>query len=123
MFNILTDSQIADLIDIGLKGKADFAEVYIEKGDYSSLNLLDNRVIGAKSSLMAGVGIRLMSGVNSVYVYSDDTSFDNTIRKHKYSHLRENDTIETRRVLSRSFNDFKLIVFIPADKPFPMHLI
>ncbi len=102
MFYILTDSQIADLIDIGLKGKADFAEVYIEKADYSSLNLLDNRVIGAKSSLMAGVGIRLMSGVNSVYVYSDDTSFDNLYKLcSEASKAINGDTVHNREELGK----------------------
>ena len=102
MFFILSDIQIENLIDIGMKGKADYVEVYMEHSNSSAVNLLDNRVIGAKSGLFAGVGIRLMSGVNSVYVYSDDTSYENLCKLcEEASKAINGDSIYTKHELEK----------------------
>lgn len=102
VFFILNDSQISDLINIGLQGKADFAEIYMENSNSSSVNLLDNRVVGATSKIVEGVGIRLLSGVNQVYVYSNGDSFDELVKLCKEASKAINgDKIVTPEELSK----------------------
>lgn len=112
---ILSDSQISDLINIGLQGKADLAEIYIENSKGSEVKLLDNRVVGASSTLHEGVGIRLMSGVNQVYVYSHGVSFDNLVNLCKEASKAINgDSIHNANELQKLCS---AIVYSPKINP------
>lgn len=80
---MLTDNQISMIIEAALGTKADFAEVFIEDRSSSSVGLLNNKVTSAFSGVDTGIGIRVMSGTNSVYVYSNDFDFDSLIKMAK----------------------------------------
>ena len=73
---MLSDSNISLILEAALGKKADFAEVFIEDSKRSSVSLLNNRVIKAGSNIERGIGIRVMSGTNSVYVFSNDLDVD-----------------------------------------------
>ena len=77
---MLSDNNISLILEAALGKKADFAEVFIEDTKRSSVNLLNNKVIKAGSSIERGIGIRVMSGVNSVYVFSNDFDVDALIK-------------------------------------------
>lgn len=115
VFFILNDSQICDLINIGLQGKADLAEIYLEHSNNSAVNLLDNRVVGATSSIIEGVGIRLLSGVNQVYVYSNGDDFDELVKLcTEASKAINGDTIHTAEELQKLSS---LEVYTPKINP------
>ena len=73
---MLSDSNISLILEAALGKKADFAEVFIEDSKRSSVSLLNNRVIKAGSNIERGIGLRVMSGTNSVYVFSNDLDVD-----------------------------------------------
>lgn len=77
---MLSDSNISRILEAALGKKADFAEVYIENVKASNVNLLNNKVIKAGSAVDTGIGIRVMSGTNSVYVYSNDLDVEYLIK-------------------------------------------
>ncbi len=78
---MLSDSQIERIINEGLSsGIADFVEVFIEQRENTSVSLLNGKVTRAGSSIDLGIGIRLMSSVNSVYVYSNDLELDKVLK-------------------------------------------
>ncbi|MCR5617274.1 MAG: TldD/PmbA family protein, partial [Clostridiales bacterium] len=77
---MLSDSNISLILEAALGKKADFAEVFIEDTKRSTVSILNNRVTKAGSSIDRGIGIRVMSGVNSVYVFSNDFDVDSLIR-------------------------------------------
>ena len=62
---------------------ADFAEVYEQESESSSVRLLNSRTHDAKSHRGYGVGIRLMSGTNTVYVYTYEKSEEALIKLAK----------------------------------------
>ncbi len=77
---MLSNSNISLILEAALGKKADFAEVFIEDTKRSTVSILNNRVTKAGSSIDRGIGIRVMSGVNSVYVFSNDFDVDSLIR-------------------------------------------
>ena len=70
---MLSDRLISDIIDCGMQSGADLAEVFIEDFKYQNVGMLNGRVMKADSGFDTGYGIRLMSGTNVVYVYSNDS--------------------------------------------------
>jgi len=73
---MLSDRLITDLIDTAMSGGCDLAEVFTEDIRYQTVGLLNGRVMKAMSGLDSGMGLRLMSGTNVVYVYSNDHDED-----------------------------------------------
>ncbi len=65
---------ISEVLLSGLSTGADFAELYCEDVRTNSVSVLDRRVHRINSGRSFGVGIRLYKGLNSVYVYSNDSS-------------------------------------------------
>ena len=84
---MLNDKQILDIIDASLSNKADYAEVYIEEESTRSVSLLNGKVIKAGTGKGAGIGIRIMSGVNYVYVYSNNFDTDSLMHMAKEASL------------------------------------
>ena len=77
---MLSDSNISRILEAALGKKADFADVFIENVKTSNVSLLNNKVTKAGSAVDIGIGIRVMSGTNSVYVYSNDPDPDQLIK-------------------------------------------
>lgn len=77
---MLSEIDISRIIDAGISKKADYVEVYIEQRNTRSVSMLNSKVTRAGSAFDSGVGIRLMSGVNTVYVYSNDFDVDGLIK-------------------------------------------
>lgn len=69
---MMNDNDICSIIDAALSNNADLAEIYIEEESARGVNLLNGKVIKAGTGRDAGIGIRIMSGTNSVYVYSNN---------------------------------------------------
>ena len=76
----MNDKDISRIIDAALSNNADFAEVYMEEDSSRSVSLLNGKVIKAGTGISAGIGIRIMSGINSVYVYSNDFDTEELIK-------------------------------------------
>jgi TldD protein len=51
---------------------ADFAEVFVERHEFTAVSLDEGKVKSAQSGLSQGVGVRVVSGARVGYAYSDD---------------------------------------------------
>lgn len=51
---------------------ADFAEVYVERNEFTAVTLEEDKVKSAQNGLSQGVGVRVISGPRVGYAYSDD---------------------------------------------------
>ncbi len=51
---------------------ADFAEVYVERNEFTAVTLEEDKVKSAQNGLSQGVGVRVISGAKVGYAYSDD---------------------------------------------------
>ncbi|MCX5775439.1 MAG: TldD/PmbA family protein [Firmicutes bacterium] len=62
------------VLNLGLATGADFAEIYIEENNGTSLSLDNGKIEEIGSSLSYGAGIRLLNKLQSVYGYTNDVS-------------------------------------------------
>lgn len=67
--------QIEEVLSIARSSGADFAEIYLEDRNDTILKCVNRVVNGATSLHIHGAGIYVLNGLNSVYVYTNDTSY------------------------------------------------
>ena len=112
---MLSDSNIQRILEAGLEKNADFAEVFIEEKKTSGVSLLNDEVLSAKSDIDFGFGIRLMSGVNYIYVYSNETDADKLIAMTREAScaLKSGDPARIKEISDRSRSSASLITRDP----------
>ncbi len=71
---MLPEATVAKILDLALEKGADFAEVFAEESDSSSIELLDRKIDRINSGNSFGVGVRLLNGADAYYGYSSDAS-------------------------------------------------
>lgn len=71
---------LQDVLEEALKTGGDFAEIYIEESTINSIHMTDGRLENALSGRDFGAGIRIFSGFNSVYAYTNDCSREGLLR-------------------------------------------
>lgn len=67
---MLSKQVISDVLAAAMSTGGDFAEIYIEERFNNSLEMVKGKVERALSGRDFGVGIRIFSGLNSVYTYT-----------------------------------------------------
>ncbi|KKM11740.1 peptidase C69 [Clostridiales bacterium PH28_bin88] len=65
---------LSDVLAIALRQGGDFAEVYLERKRNTGIGLEANQVERVVSGLDVGAGIRVISGENTAYAYTNDIS-------------------------------------------------
>lgn len=63
-----------EVLNLATSTGADFAEIYLEENNTSSIMLDNCKVQSCQDSLTYGAGIRLLKGLQSVYGYTNDLS-------------------------------------------------
>lgn len=80
----MIDKALASLVlDAALSSGGDFAELYIEDGFSNTLSMTDGKVEDAVYRRSCGAGVRVFSGVRSVYAYTTGYSKEDLIRTAK----------------------------------------
>ncbi len=72
--DLLRQETVHKLLELGLARGADFAEVFAEDSDSSSIDLLDRKIDSIGSGNSFGVGVRLLYGDEAYYGYSSDAT-------------------------------------------------
>ena len=63
-------------LEVALSTGGDFAEIFAEDSNTTSLNMIAGKMENALSGRDYGAGIRIFKGTNSVYVFTNDTSLE-----------------------------------------------
>ncbi|MBN2830065.1 MAG: TldD/PmbA family protein, partial [Candidatus Cloacimonetes bacterium] len=71
---MLDQSIVKRLIDRALGNGADFAEIYQESTNRSTLQLFDSKAQNATAGIDSGIGIRVFYGKKAIYAYTSDLS-------------------------------------------------
>jgi len=71
---IFPKEKIPGILKKALSRGGDFAECYFENGDHSSVILEDQKIEKVITGSSRGVGLRVISGLRTVYAYSNETS-------------------------------------------------
>ncbi|MEF9990670.1 MAG: TldD/PmbA family protein [Romboutsia sp.] len=74
---------IDNILDQALSTGGDFAEVFAESSVNTSISLSGNNVENGIVGRDFGVGIRIFNGLNSVYAFTNDASYDNLMKVTK----------------------------------------
>lgn len=77
---IVNDTLLKKVIDSGLSGGADFAEVYVEDTQRRSFSYLGAKPEKAISGISLGAGVRLFKGEEQIYTYTNDLSEEGLMR-------------------------------------------
>ena len=61
-----------NVLEAALEGGAEFSELFFEDRHVRSLSMLKGKIENMNLGRDSGVGIRIIDGLNSVYVYTND---------------------------------------------------
>lgn len=78
---------IENVIEAALSTGGDFAEVFVEDKYVNAMNLQSEKVETAISGRDFGIGIRIFSGLQSIYTYTSDFSEEGLVRVAKKAAL------------------------------------
>lgn len=73
---MLTRENLEEILVTSLRNGGDFAEIFLEETNASGLSCEDNKIEKISSGTEAGAGLRVISGKETSYVASSDTSFE-----------------------------------------------
>ena len=73
-------SMMENVLEAALEGGAEFSELFFEDRHVRSLSMLKGKIENMNLGRDSGVGIRIIDGLNSVYVYTNDLREENLIR-------------------------------------------
>lgn len=73
-------SMMENVLEAALEGGAEFGELFFEDRNVRALSMLKGKVENMNLGRDSGVGIRIIEGLNSVYVYTNDLREENLIR-------------------------------------------
>lgn len=65
-----------EVLTTALQSGGDFAEIFLEETNNNSFKYEDGHVSEVSSTIIAGAGIRILKGLQSVYGYTNDTSLE-----------------------------------------------
>jgi len=77
---MISKSIITSVLEAALTTGGDFAELFIEDTERGSINFLDGQLESSQSGRDFGVGIRIFSGLNCVYAYTNKFDRENLVK-------------------------------------------
>ena len=80
---ILSPKTLERILDCACAGGVDFAEVFCEETQRNTINVRNSGVDGSSCGRESGVGIRVFSGLNAYYAYSNDGREETLLRLTK----------------------------------------
>lgn len=80
---MLDEKVIEDVLYAALSRGGDFAEIFVEDKHTRNIRLLGGKIENTVSGRDYGVGIRIFNGLNSIYAYTNDSSYENLIKVAK----------------------------------------
>ncbi len=73
---MLNRENLEEILITALRGGGDFAEIFIEESKTTTISCEDNKIEKIASGTEVGAGIRVISGKETAYIASSDTSFE-----------------------------------------------
>ncbi len=80
---MLSEKELSLVLEQALEEKGDFAEIFLEDTEENQIQAKEKTVTGIKNVRTFGAGIYLLDGENSIYVYSNEVTFDNLMKMAK----------------------------------------
>lgn len=115
--NLIERDLIKDILGKALSTGGDFAEVFIEDTERSTLGLVNGKIETAVSGRDFGIGIRIFKGLRSIYAYTNDTSRESLLHTASSAALALGEIREDKAVdlIERVNANIHPIVYVPRS--------
>ncbi len=77
---MLKKKEIQELLNEALSTGADFAEIFFENSVSSTIKVISGEVTSVDASNIHGVGVRLIEGIDEVYGFTNQVSYDSILK-------------------------------------------
>lgn len=112
---MLNKSELQQLLHEGLATGADFAEIYLEDTKSQVIRITSGEVTQIDRGNTFGAGIRLISGVDEVYGYTNHVSYDNLLQVIKNLRASFQSSPKQAKPLGEA-KPIKSVIKLPMDK-------
>lgn len=113
---MLNKSTIEETINTALAQGGDFAELFVENKATNSINLVNGKIDSANTGIDYGVGIRIISGTNEIYVYTNNDKKANLLRlAQKAASLFDKNRKGNINLKYIDYKNLHPITIMPAD--------
>ncbi|MGB9589163.1 MAG: TldD/PmbA family protein, partial [Armatimonadota bacterium] len=118
---LLPKDDIERLLSTALSMGGDFAEVYIQRSQSTSISLEERKVRSAEARIAQGVGIRVISGEKTGYAYSDNLEMEVLLDVARVAARIAEGPHQTCRisVTAQLAPDYYNVAVDPAESPVP----
>lgn len=108
---------IKEILGKALSTGGDFAEVFLEDTERSSIGLINGQIETAVSGRDFGIGIRIFKGLRSIYAYTNDVSREGLLKTAKDAALAIGDIKEDISVnlVERVNVNIHPILYVPKE--------
>ncbi len=115
---MLSKNIIENVISAALSTGGDFAEIFVEDKENNSINMISGKIENANKGRDYGVGIRILSGTNAVYAYTNDDSKNNLIKvaKKAAAALEGKNSEKKLNLNKKEYENQHLIKIYPGEK-------
>ncbi|MGN1412627.1 MAG: TldD/PmbA family protein [Anaerovoracaceae bacterium] len=77
---MISERELQLILECALQGRGDFAEVFLENTEESQMNSNGSEITGIRNIQIFGAGIYILSGTDSIYVYSNEVTFPSLMK-------------------------------------------
>jgi TldD protein len=116
---LLAKDEIEKLLSTALSMGGDFAEVYIQRSQSTSIPFEERKIRAAEARITQGVGIRVISGERTGYAYSDNLEMDVLLEVARVAaHIAKGQGREHPvHVTAQLAPDYYKVEIDPAERP------
>jgi TldD protein len=114
---MLSKDILKEILNEALKTGGDFAEVYIEKSTLNSIQMTNGKIENVLSGRDFGAGIRIFSGYNSVYAYTNNVTREGLLKTAKdvSRGLKSEKYLTSRELKEFVFDSSHPILYTPKE--------
>lgn len=108
---------LEEVINTALKTGGDFAEIYIEESTVNSIHMTDGRIENVLSGRDFGAGIRIFSGFNSVYAYTNNVTREGLLKTARdvSEAIKAHNKLSVSNLNKIEYKNINPIIFIPSQ--------
>lgn len=105
------------ILNEALKTGGDFSEIYIEESIVNNINMEDGRIETALSGKEYGAGVRIFSGLKSVYAYTNDVTYEGLMKIASDAAwaIKGDNRLASRDFIQLNYNNLCPILLTPSE--------
>lgn len=114
---MIDKSILQEIINVALKTGGDFAEIYIEEATLNSIHMTDGKIENVLSGRDFGAGIRIFSGLNSVYAYTNNVTREGLLKTARdvSEAIKAKNSVSSLMLNKNEYKNINPIIYTPSQ--------